>query len=765
MTHRPPESVWAEFVAWPLACPTAVLDGSAMVRPRRLHATLRQRAMHLGHPDLADTLANTWTRTPDPIALLQQHAGKLLQPISDHCVLRSGATAPTRALLRWRWVSLALPVSVLSVAAAASPITRVRLLDAGLAPAGPVAHLHQHKGASLDFESLWSELMRSTEHAGCVTCPPEGITGSSWRDLVQCAAITRALLVARWRHGDRSAPGGFLDDVVRYLAFPNKAPARPDSLAMGQQLYRMFRRKGSFDGILGDHVEAHFLHHGLFHTRAGSWERHLFTQVLRVKTLLHRRLVMDPTTTSLGTFTHAFDTMRAYARDLRTPDPLRFGFEAPGLEVRVNEVRTAPPEQIGDLIRSCTSTRGVAAPGRSSDREWGWTLHFIRNLADISSTCPKRRKKSLHHRLRAQARAHRKQSRALMQCIDTWPQTLAVIRALDIASAENNGPLFLVAPYLRMVRDTSDAVARRERDPRLQGLRMTLHAGEDFRHPLAGLRRVHEGVAWRLLRRGDRLGHGLVLGLDLKRHVARAPRTWVPLWSRALDLSWALAAVARFRLDVSIGDVERLRQDLGRAARGLGMDDLEHLHAAVGHPEAIHHLDLDPIAGTGPSGLAGRFVSPEVLEHWNTPVEVDIQAELPLMEKLQRALLDLLSEHRISIELNPSSNQIIYGMQEPLQQPLFALSDPGAGGPDITISTDDPISFASTLADEYAYAWAALVETNNLSPREATAWLERVAATSMRVRFTVPASADLTALPVPGLGRPAWKTPYPPTSR
>ena len=55
-----------------------------------------------------------------------------------------------------------------------------------------------------------------------------------------------------------------------------------------------------------------------------------------------------------------------------------------------------------------------------------------------------------------------------------------------------------------------------------------------------------------------------------------------------------------------------------------------------------------------------------------------------------------------------------------------------------TISTDDPITFSTTLADEYAYAWAGMTMRANdpVDPSYARALLDEAAATSMRTRFT-----------------------------
>ncbi|HEX8154489.1 MAG TPA: hypothetical protein VF698_15250, partial [Thermoanaerobaculia bacterium] len=54
--------------------------------------------------------------------------------------------------------------------------------------------------------------------------------------------------------------------------------------------------------------------------------------------------------------------------------------------------------------------------------------------------------------------------------------------------------------------------------------------------------------------------------------------------------------------------------------------------------------------------------------------------------------------------------------------------------------TDDPITFSTTLADEYAYAWAGMVlrKDQQYDPAYARALLDEAAATSMRTRFTIP---------------------------
>ena len=54
----------------------------------------------------------------------------------------------------------------------------------------------------------------------------------------------------------------------------------------------------------------------------------------------------------------------------------------------------------------------------------------------------------------------------------------------------------------------------------------------------------------------------------------------------------------------------------------------------------------------------------------------------------------------------------------------------------VILNADDPLTFGTTLADEYAYAWAGMVVGMGHSPTDATRRLEEAARCSMRYAFT-----------------------------
>ncbi len=116
---------------------------------------------------------------------------------------------------------------------------------------------------------------------------------------------------------------------------------------------------------------------------------------------------------------------------------------------------------------------------------------------------------------------------------------------------------------------------------------------------------------------------------------------------------------------------------------------------------------------------------------------------------IQEWLRETLSACAISIESNPSSNLLIADMDDIRSHPSLVLQPlPGGTAPAgtslaVSISSDDPLTFATSLADEYAYLHAALMRAGVSSP-EAMEWLDRVRQAGWDSRFTTCTTADLT---------------------
>lgn len=133
----------------------------------------------------------------------------------------------------------------------------------------------------------------------------------------------------------------------------------------------------------------------------------------------------------------------------------------------------------------------------------------------------------------------------------------------------------------------------------------------------------------------------------------------------------------------------------------------------------------------------------------SVPVEADA-AEVEFLTDAQRWLAGRLEALSITVETNPSSNLLIADFVDLDEHPAFRLEPLRAGdkealGVAITINSDNPLTFATSLGDEFTYMYAGLRRAG-VTGGEALAWLERVREAAWRARFTLPASADPAVL-------------------
>ena len=110
----------------------------------------------------------------------------------------------------------------------------------------------------------------------------------------------------------------------------------------------------------------------------------------------------------------------------------------------------------------------------------------------------------------------------------------------------------------------------------------------------------------------------------------------------------------------------------------------------------------------------------------------------------------------ITIETNPSSNLTVGDLGDLEHHPLLRMVplDPTAAGAPLlaSVNTDDPLTFATSLADELAHLRFGL-ERQGVDGTAALDLLERLRAQGLRSRFTLAASRGLDALKLVGDAR------------
>jgi hypothetical protein len=361
------------------------------------------------------------------------------------------------------------------------------------------------------------------------------------------------------------------------------------------------------------------------------------------------------------------------------------------------------------------------------------------------------------HRYGSYYEAKRRELASVCWLLRHQPLALEVVRGIDVCTDELGVPTWVIAALFADVHRAAECaqveVAKRlgYRVPRL---RTTAHAGEDFVHLLGGLRRVDEALSWLCTEPGDRLGHALVLGIDPSGWAARVGRVALPKEERLWDLlwEWGVYAVDGPSASARAFAVEREIEVLARellshsggarqlwlAARALF--DRAMLFQRLGYPDRA----IDPQDET--LRLARRMLcDQDVFAKGREIVWIDPDQEVAALTALQEAVARRAARRGIVIEINPSSNLLIGNLGKLTEHPLWRLSSPRAGDRPqmhVCIGSDDPLTFATSLREEYQLVWDALVSAG-LSDAEAKQWIERTRESSLVSRFTLSSTSAL----------------------
>lgn len=357
-------------------------------------------------------------------------------------------------------------------------------------------------------------------------------------------------------------------------------------------------------------------------------------------------------------------------------------------------------------------------------------------------------------RFQCQAAVH-----AISRIRQLSPELSRLIVGLDAASLELSTEPWVFTPAFRLARELDRIPLFQKESPNgmadKRTLGLTYHVGEEFRHPLSGLRHISEAVEFYKMHTGDRLGHALALGIDLDRWFSS--HRLIPLsqieWMENSLWAWKILVQNPAFAPLS-GYLKHLEAQILSCAHEIyGTLDgisVEKLYAAYRN-KSLDYPDLDglsrswrakynPSAGEAclkHAGEKGRGFFPCVQQEEGGPEfwwsedsltmsyhcgfykarmakeriwEPDAQ-EQALVQQLQDYLRDKIAEKGIVLEENPSSNAVIGEMDGILFHPIYNLRTPerSAAAVMTTINTDDPSVFNSSVANEHALIYFALI--------------------------------------------------------
>lgn len=186
------------------------------------------------------------------------------------------------------------------------------------------------------------------------------------------------------------------------------------------------------------------------------------------------------------------------------------------LEARITPKKKSKElnKHIEKAEKDIVNSHFMATPVRATiGNQYGFVLHFIKRK-DNGKPADAQKGKCRHANLRY---IIKKQAIAINALRHSHLQNRERVLGIDAANSEVLARPEVFAQAFRYLRESH---AMKSNGRCMKDLGMTYHVGEDFLDIVDGLRAVDEVLHWMGFRNGDRLGHGMVLGIDVNTYYA-----------------------------------------------------------------------------------------------------------------------------------------------------------------------------------------------------------------------------------------------------
>lgn len=346
------------------------------------------------------------------------------------------------------------------------------------------------------------------------------------------------------------------------------------------------------------------------------------------------------------------------------------------------------------------------------------------------------------------------------------PELDKFLIGIDAASIEDNTEPWVFAPVYRMARNSEDLAMVYDSDVPMQTLGFTFHVGEDFRHLLTGLRHVDEVVEHFSYHAGDRIGHGIALGVNPEYWCSHNEIVMLPRGEYLDDLLWVWG-ISKDKKGLQYIDVGYLEQKIMEIAESIfgTIDGITVYMLWKAYNAKFEEFEPDrrfqwDFSNTDRNELFCKYLPSNVQargQHWTyeallyvqhckcyaekflEPIQVSVESDSHhLYGYLQQLLLDKINNNGIIIETNPTSNLSIGEMKDLFNHYIFNLNDLDESNEHsraiISINSDDPSVFNTNVSNEISYIFYAL-QKKGYSREEALRWIDKIRKYGMESSF------------------------------
>lgn len=454
---------------------------------------------------------------------------------------------------------------------------------------------------------------------------------------------------------------------------------------------------------------------------------------------------------------------------------------------RYLETRIAPKDTMGDIRHKIEEIRNDIDD--KYNKQYNLIFHFIKARDNRADT--RYRHKYFREQLKNQAFAIYK----FRNDDSNWGQNplAGSLVGIDAANTELYCRPEVFAQTFRFLKGHK---IRNFSAGRPNDLNVTFHVGEDFFDIADGLRAIEEAIIFLNLGNGDRLGHCLALGTDVRKYYSSRYHTICATKQVLLDnMAWLHHKCTKSSGYTSLAlYLENIFHQYFREVYGDGIFTYESLYdenydyiRTLDNVHDYYHSWL--LRGNSPTFGSDEDIDSEdqIEKEWlNASLNHHIGPELArknknaldlhelyhkdcyvnqgadavtftirrefredfynLLELIQEQLLVKIERKRIAIECNPSSNYKIGEFGRYDEHPITRFNNAGLNTPysrhdiSVSINTDDQGVFATSLEREYSLI-ALAMERNQIegyynSPRQIIDWLDKIRQMSIEQQFS-----------------------------
>lgn len=385
----------------------------------------------------------------------------------------------------------------------------------------------------------------------------------------------------------------------------------------------------------------------------------------------------------------------------------------------------------------------------------GIVFHFIKGEENIYNKCllDEKEEKSLEKK-------YLREAEILSRLRQEIPQIDNYIVGVDAASKELGTPPYIFKKAYKELRSFKGMKTLEENtNPFVREIGFTYHVGEDFRDIVSGLRQVDETIEELEFKSGDRIGHGIVIGIDIDKWAQLNNSIYLKADEYLDNLLWEWNLYTKNRDFKEIENISYIEREIYKVvdyifgfSDGLRICDLYNCYDKKRKRECINRdgekdcgireytkekydsLKIDKSGGKSVSkvqwtrktiyeALSCSYFLKEMKK--NVLVNIDVDT-ITKYKKLQSYMKKKISDKQIIIEINPTSNLLIGDFRTFEDYHIKNLSSPKKQEVIVTINTDDPVIFNTKINNEYALIYDIMMKSGEYESKEVIEWLDRL---------------------------------------